>query len=61
MEFLEKAFDFIMTKQIFGTAMVILVTFILITLINKGIEKIFELVLSRIRPLKSKPGVRILT
>ena len=40
MEFLEKAFDFIMTKQIFGTAMVILVTFILITLINKGIEKI---------------------
>ncbi len=40
MDFLEKALDFIMTKQVFGTAMVILVTFILIYLINKGIEKI---------------------
>lgn len=40
MEFLEKVLDIIMTKQIFGTAMVILVTFILISLFNKGIEKI---------------------
>ena len=40
MEFLEKAIDVIMTKQIFGTAMVIFVTFLLITIINKGIEKI---------------------
>ena len=40
MEFFEKVFDVIMTKQIFGTAMVILVTFILISIFNKGIEKI---------------------
>ena len=40
MEFLEKLLDFIMTKQIFGTAMVILITFILISMFNKGIEKI---------------------
>ena len=40
MDFLEKTFDFIMTKQIFGTAMVILVTFVLISIFNKGIEKI---------------------
>ena len=40
MEFLEKALDVIMTKQIFGTAMVILVTFILVSMFNKGIEKI---------------------
>lgn len=40
MEFLEKVLDVIMTKQIFGTAMVILVTFVLITVFNKGIEKI---------------------
>lgn len=40
MEFLEKLRDIIMTKQIFGTAMVILITFILISTFNKGIEKI---------------------
>lgn len=40
MEFLEKVLDVIMTKQIFGTAMVILVTFILVSIINKSIEKI---------------------
>ena len=40
MEFLEKLLDIIMTKQIFGTAMVILVTFVLVSLFNKGIEKI---------------------
>lgn len=40
MEFLEKAIDVIMTKQIIGTAMVIVVTFLLISLFNKGIEKI---------------------
>ena len=40
MEFLEKVLDVIMTKQIFGTAMVILITFILISMFNKGIEKI---------------------
>ena len=40
MEFLEKVIDVIMTKQIFGTAMVILITFILISMFNKGIEKI---------------------
>ena len=40
MEFLEKALDVIMTKQIFGTAMVILVTFILVSMFNKSIEKI---------------------
>ena len=40
MEFLEKALDVIMTKQIFGTAMVIIVTFILVSVFNKGIEKI---------------------
>ncbi len=40
MDFLEKVFDVIMTKQIFGSAMVILVTFILVSMFNKGIEKI---------------------
>ena len=40
MEFLEKVLDVVMTKQIFGTAMVILITFILISMFNKGIEKI---------------------
>ena len=40
MEFFEKLFDIIMTKQIFGTAVVILVTFLLISMFNKGIEKI---------------------
>ncbi len=40
MGFLEKVLDIIMTKQIFGTAMVILVTFILISMFNKSIEKI---------------------
>ena len=40
MDFLEKVLDVIMTKQIFGTAMVIIATFILISIFNKGIEKI---------------------
>ncbi len=40
MEFLEKFRDIIMTKQIFGTAMVILITFLLIKAFNNGIEKI---------------------
>ena len=40
MDFLEKVLDVIMTKQIFGTAMVIIVTFVLISIFNKGIEKI---------------------
>ena len=40
MKFFEKLFDIIMTKQIFGTAVVILVTFLLISMFNKGIEKI---------------------
>ena len=32
MEFFEKLFDIIMTKQIFGTAVVILVTFLVISI-----------------------------
>lgn len=40
MEFFEKLFDAIMTKQIFGTAVVIFVTFLFISMFNKGIEKI---------------------
>lgn len=40
MEFFEKIIDVILTKQILGTAIVIVVTFILISLFNKGIEKI---------------------
>ena len=40
MEFFEKVIDVILTKQILGTAIVILVTFILVSIINKGIEKI---------------------
>ena len=40
MEITEKILDVVMTKQIFGTAMVILITFLLVSIFNKAIEKI---------------------
>lgn len=40
MEFLNQLFDVIMTKKIFGTAMVILVSYLLICLMHKIISKI---------------------
>lgn len=41
MEFLQKALEFIMTKQIFGTALVILISYIVIHISNGFISKIF--------------------
>lgn len=40
MEFFEKLIDIFMTKRIFGSLLVILITFLLISMFNKGIEKI---------------------